>query len=70
MRIVVIILGVAVAAAGGVIAYRSFFVEPHAAVVITNTSVRELPNMTRVVGGLVLLAAGAGVALFAALRRR
>ena len=70
MRIVVIILGVAVAAAGGAIAYRSFFVEPHAAVVITNTSVRELPNMTRVVGGLVLLAAGAVVALFAALRRR
>ena len=46
MRIVVIILGVAVAAAGGAIAYRSFFVEPHAAVVITNTSVRELPNMS------------------------
>ena len=70
MRIVVIILGVAAAAAGGVIAYRALFVEPHAAVVITNTSVRELPNMARVAVGLVLLAVGAGVALFAALRRR
>ena len=70
MRIAVIILGVAVAAAGGVIAYRALFVEPHAAVVITDTSVRELPNMARVAVGLVLLAVGVGVALFAALRRR
>ena len=70
MRIAVIILGVAVAAAGGVIAYRALFVEPHAAVVITDTSVRELPNMTRAAVGLVLLAAGVSVALFAALRRR
>jgi len=70
VRIVVIILGVTVAAAGGTIAYRALFVEPHAAVVITNTSVRELPNMARVAVGLVLLAVGAGVALFAALRRR
>ena len=70
MRIVVIILGVTVAATGGTIAYRALFVEPHAAVVITNTSVRELPNMARVAVGLVLLAVGAGVALFAALRRR
>ena len=70
MRILLIVIGVAVAAAGGVIAYRALFVEPHAAVVITDTSVRELPNMTRAAIGLVLLAAGAGVALFAALRRR
>jgi len=70
VRIVVIILCVAAAAAGGVIAYRALFVEPHAAIVITDTSVRELPNMTRAAVGLVLLAAGAGVALFAALRRR
>ena len=70
MRIVVIIFGVAAAAAGGVIVYRALFVEPHAAVVITDTSVRELPNMTRAAVGLVLLAAGVSVALFAALRRR
>jgi hypothetical protein len=52
-----------------VLAYRSYFVEPHTAVVITETTVREVPNMARVVGGLVLLAAGACLALFAALRR-
>ena len=65
-----IILGIVLAAAGGVLAYRSFFVEPHTAVVITETSVREVPNMARVAGGLALLAAGACLALFAALRRR
>ena len=70
MRVFLIIFGVMLAAAGGVLAYRSYFLEPSAAVVITDTAVREVPNMTRVAGGLVLLAAGAAVALFAALRRR
>ena len=70
MRVALIIFGIALAAAGGVLAYRAYFVEPHAAVVITDVSVREVPNMARVAGGLVLLAAGAALALFAALRRR
>ena len=70
MRVFLIIFGVLLAAAGGVLAYRSYFLEPSAAVVITDTAVREVPNMTRVAGGLVLLASGAAVALFAALRRR
>jgi hypothetical protein len=65
-----IVFGIALAAAGGVLAYRSYFVEPRAAVVITDTAVREVPNMARVAGGLLLLAAGAAAALFAALRRR
>jgi hypothetical protein len=70
LRIASIILGIIIAAAGGVISYRSFFVEPHAAVVVTNTSVRELPNMVRVASGIILLVAGAALAFFAALRRR
>ena len=70
LRVFLIIFGIALAALGGVLAYRSYFLEPHAAVVITEATVREAPNMTRVVGGLVLLAAGAAVAVFAALRRR
>ncbi|MDT7688227.1 MAG: hypothetical protein QOE46_986 [Acidobacteriota bacterium] len=70
MRVALIIAGIILAAAGGVLAYRSFFVEPHTAVVITETSVREVPNMARVAGGLVLLVAGTSIALFAALRRR
>ncbi len=70
MRIVLLLLGLLVASAGGVIAYRALFVEPHAAVVITEKSVRELPDVARVVAGLVLLVAGACAAFFAALRRR
>jgi hypothetical protein len=70
VRVVLIIFGIVLAAAGGVLAYRSYFVDPHAAVVITETTVREVPNMMRVAGGIVLLAVGAAVALFAALLRR
>ena len=70
MRVFLVIFGIALAAAGGVLAYRSYFVEPSAAVVITDVTVRELPNMARVAVGLLLLAAGAALALSAALRRR
>jgi hypothetical protein len=70
LRLFVIIFGIVLAAAGGVLAYRSYFIEPHTAVVITGTTVRELPNMARVGAGLLLLAAGAALALSAALRRR
>ena len=70
MRAFLVIFGIVLAAAGGVLAYRSYFVEPSAAVVITGTTVRELPNMARVAAGLLLLAAGAALALSAALRRR
>ncbi|HEX7313123.1 MAG TPA: hypothetical protein VF297_04355 [Pyrinomonadaceae bacterium] len=70
MRVIAIVFGIVLAAAGGVLAYRSYFVEPSTAVVITDTTVRELPNMGRVAAGLLLLAAGAALALSAALRRR
>ena len=70
MRVALVIFGIVLAAAGGVLAYRSYFLEPSAAVVITDTAVREVPNMTRVAVGLLLLAAGAALALSAALRRR
>lgn len=69
MKILLVIVGVALAAVGGVVAYRAFFIEPDAAVVITKSSVHEVPNLARGFGGLVLLVAGAGLALFAALRR-
>jgi hypothetical protein len=51
-------------------AYRALFVEPHAGVVVTEKSVRELPDLARAAAGLVLLFAGAAAAIFAALRRR
>ncbi len=69
MRIIGIILGILVAAIGGVVAYRALFLEPSSAVVITETEVRELPNTARVVGGIALLAIGATMAFFAARRR-
>jgi len=49
--------------------YRALFLEPSAAVIITETEVRELPNTARVVGGIALLVIGAAVAFFAARRR-
>lgn len=70
MRVLFVIFGIALAAGGGVLAYRSYFVEPSAAVVITDSAVREVPNMARITVGLLLLAAGTAVALCAALRRR
>jgi hypothetical protein len=70
VRALLALIGVTIAAVGGVIAYRSFFLEPHAAIVVTDTSVREVPNMASVAGGLALLVAGAALAFFAALRRR
>ncbi|MCA1592984.1 MAG: hypothetical protein LC754_10110 [Acidobacteria bacterium] len=69
MRIIFTLIGVVLAAVGGTIAYRAAFLDPHAAVVITETNVREVPNMARIVGGLVLLIIGAAVAFFSARRR-
>ena len=70
MRVALVIFGIALAAGGGALAYRSYFLEPSAAVVVTDTAVREVPNMARVAAGLLLLAAGTALALLAALRRR
>lgn len=69
MRLIALIIGLAIAATGGVIVYRALFLQPQTTIVITDTSVRELPNMLRVAGGLILLIAGACLAFFAARRR-
>ncbi len=68
IRAVVTVLGIVLAAIGGVIAYRAFFLEPTAAVIISEKGVRELPDTARVVGGVVLLIGGAALAFFAALK--
>jgi len=70
LRIFVFIIGVLIAAAGGVMAYRALFLEPDTTIVITNTNVHQYPNTFRVVGGLLLLLIGAGVAFYGARRRR
>ena len=69
LRAIVIILGIVLAAVGGVIAYRAFFIEPSAAVVISERGVRELPDTLRVAEGIVLFLVGAAVAFAAAVRR-
>ena len=70
MRIVLVLLGIALAAVGGVVAYRAAFLEPSVAVVLTDTEVREVSNVPRIVGGIVLLVLGASVAFLAARLRR
>lgn len=69
MKALLLIVGILVATAGGVITYRALYVEPKSAVMITDTDVRELPNYTRVVGGALLFVGGSALALFAAIRR-
>jgi hypothetical protein len=70
LRAIVIIFGIILAAVGGVIAYRAFFIDPAAAVVISERGVRELPDTLRVVEGVVLLIVGAAVAFAAAVRKK
>lgn len=69
MKALLLIVGILVATAGGVILYRALYVEPRSAVVITETEVRELPNYTRVIGGALLFVGGSALALYAAVRR-
>jgi hypothetical protein len=69
LRAIAVIFGIVLAAVGGVIAYRAFFLEPTAAVVISNEGVRELPDTFRIVEGLVLLIVGAAIAFSAAVRK-
>ncbi|HEX3249282.1 MAG TPA: hypothetical protein VHS05_07625 [Pyrinomonadaceae bacterium] len=70
MRILLLIVGVLVATAGGVITYRTLYVEPKSAVVITETGIRQIPNQARVVGGALLFVGGSALALYAATRRK
>jgi len=70
LRPIAIIFGIVIAAVGGVIAYRAFFLDPSSAVVISNTGVREVPDTFRVLAGMVLLIVGAAIAFTAARRKR
>jgi hypothetical protein len=70
VKIALVIAGILLATAGGVIFYRAAFIEPPAALVITNTDVREVPNTMRIIGGAALFVAGATIAFLAARRKR
>ena len=70
LRAIAIILGIVLAAVGGVIAYRAYFLEPATAVVISERGIRELPDTYRTIEGLVLLVLGGVMAFYAARRKR
>ena len=69
LRAIAIILGIVLAAVGGVIAYRAFFIDPASAFVISNKGVRELPDTFRLLEGVVLFIVGAAIAFAAAVRK-
>ena len=69
MRALLLVLGILLATAGGVITYRALYTEPRSTVLLTQTEVRQLPNYTRVVGGALLFVGGTALALYAAVRK-
>ena len=69
MKALLLIVGILLATAGGVITYRALYVEPKSAVVITETEIRQLPNQARVIGGALLFVGGSALALYAATRK-
>ena len=70
MKVLLLIVGILVATVGGVITYRTLYVEPKSAVVITETGIRQIPNQARVVGGALLFVGGSALALYAAIRKK
>jgi hypothetical protein len=69
LKYVLTIIGIVIAAIGGVVAYRALFLDPAAGIVITESKIEEIPDYTRVIGGSLLLLVGAVLAIFAATRR-
>jgi hypothetical protein len=70
LRVIATILGIVLAAYGGVMLYRALFVEPPSAVVISDEGVRQLQSTSRVLAGLALLVFGAALAFTTALVKK
>jgi hypothetical protein len=70
LRPILVIFGIVIAAVGGVIAYRAYFLEPATAIVISESGVREVPDYFRVTAGIMLLVVGAAIAFTTAVRGR
>ena len=69
MKTLLLIVGILIATAGGVITYRALYVEPRSAVIITESEVRELPTSGRVITGALLFVGGSALALYSAVRK-
>lgn len=69
LRVILIIFGIVIAAVGGVVSYRAYFLAPPEAIVISESGVREVPDYFRVVSGLILLIVGAVIAFTSAAHR-
>jgi hypothetical protein len=69
MKILLLIVGILIATAGGVITYRALYVDPKSAVVITEREIRQIPNQARVVGGALMFVGGTALAFFAVVRK-
>lgn len=69
MKALLLIIGVLLATAGGVMAYRALYVEPRSTVVISDSGIRRLPDQARVIGGTLLFVGGSALAIYAATRR-
>jgi hypothetical protein len=69
VKALLLIVGILVATAGGVITYRALYLEPKSGVVVTESGIREIPNQARVVGGALLFVGGSALAFFAATRK-
>jgi hypothetical protein len=70
VKALLLIVGILIATAGGVITYRTLYVEPKSGVVITDSGMRQIPNQARVVGGALMFVGGSALALFAATRKK
>ena len=70
MKSLLLIIGILVATAGGVVTYRALYLEPKSGVVITDSGIRQIPDQARVVGGALLFVGGSALAIFAATRKK
>lgn len=68
-RVLLVVFGIVIAAVGGVVSYRAYFLAPPEAIVITDSGVREVPDYFRIVSGLILLIVGAAIAYTSATRK-
>jgi hypothetical protein len=71
MRVAALILGLVIAAWGGVIVYRALFLDPGTTTVLNTSTgaLHEYPDLLRATLGLLMLGGGACMAFFAARRK-